>query len=338
MKRSILAFLATLAIAAALADAVGAATAPTAITGAAGNVTSSSATVSGTVNPGGQSTTYSFHYGATTAYGSQTSAQSAGQDATNHAVSATLTGLKPATTYHYRVSATNASGITVGTDKSFTTAPPPPPPPPPIATTGRPVRITSSAATVTGTVNPRGAKTTYYVEFGIIPYGLKTASRTLPVVSSPMGVSITLHGLAAGRVYHYRLVARNSGGTSRGADVTFSTPAARQKRVLPVVTARTTPRRDRKRRLRFTVRGRVVPPKGVNASRACRGQVTVRFKNGRKTIFLRQVKLNRNCRYGVRANLSAKRRLRSRLRVTVHFLGSPLLKPRWARSQTVRIG
>jgi Fibronectin type III domain len=338
LKRSILVFSAALAIAAALAQEAGAATAPAATTGGVSNVTSSSVTVSGTVNPAGQSTTYSFQYGTTTAYGSQTSAQSAGQDATDHAVSATLTGLKPARTYHFRVSATNGSGTTVGADKSFTTAPPPPPPPPPIATTGRVSHISSSGATVTGTVNPSGAKTTYYVEFGLIPYSFQTGSRSLPAGSPPRAVSITLHGLAAGRIYHYRLVAKNAGGTSRGADLTFSTTTARQKRVVPGVTARTTPSRDRKRRLRFTVRGRVIPPKGVNASRACRGQVTVRFRDGRRTVVLRQVKLSRNCRYRARVNLSAKRRLHSRLRVTVHFLGSPLLKPRWARSQIVRIG
>src|SRR5437899_3147840 len=280
MKRSILILLAALAFAAALAQDAGGAAAPTATTGAASSVTSSSAAVSGTVNPSGQSTTYSFEYGTTTAYGSQTSAQSAGQDSTDHAVSATLTGLKPSKTYHYRVSAKNASGTTVGGDMSFTTAaapPPPPHPPPPPATTGPALHITHSEATVTGTVNPTGVKTTYYFEFGVSPYyGLQTASRSLPAVSAAQAVSITLHGLAAGQVYHYRLVARNSNGTSRGADRSFSTAGARQKRLLPAVTARATPRRDRLRRFRFTVRGRVVPPKGVNARLACRGKVTVR--------------------------------------------------------------
>jgi hypothetical protein len=338
MKRSILALSAAIAIAAVFVHEAGAASAPTATTGAASNATTSSATVSGTVNPAGQSTTYSFQYGTTTAYGSQTSAQSAGADTADHAVSATLTGLKPAKTYHYRVSATNASGTTVGADATFTTAPPPPLPPPPTATTGRAVQITRSGATITGTVNPSGAKTTYNVEYGIIPYGFQTASKSLAGGSSPTAVSVKLHGLAAGRIYHYRLVAKNAGGTGRGADLTFSTAAARQKRVLPAVTAQITPRRDRRRRLRFTVRGRVVPPRGVNTARACRGQVTVRFKAGRKTVSLRQVKLSRRCRYRARVNLSKRRHLGSRLRVTVHFLGSPLLKSRWARSQVVRIG
>jgi ribosomal protein S6E (S10) len=338
MNRSILILSAALAIAVGLVQEAGAASAPTAATGSASSVTSSSATVSGTVNPAGQSTTYSFQYGTTTAYGSQTSAQSAGQDTTDHAVSASLTGLKPARTYHYRVSATNGSGTTVGADMTFTTAPRPPPPPAPIATTGRASHITSTGATVAGTVSPNGSKTTYYVEFGLIPYGLQTGSKSLAAGSPPAAVSVKLHGLAAGRVYHYRLVAKNAGGTSRGADLTFTTAAARQKRVLPKVTATTTPRRDRKRRLRFTIRGRVIPPNGVSASRACRGKLTVRFRDGRKTIILRQLRLSRSCRYSARVNLSAKRHLRSRLRVTVHFLGSPLLKPRWARSQVVRIG
>jgi hypothetical protein len=32
-----------------------------------------------------------------------------------------LTGLRPATTYHYRLVATNAAGKTLGVDRTFTT-------------------------------------------------------------------------------------------------------------------------------------------------------------------------------------------------------------------------
>jgi hypothetical protein len=102
---------------------------PTATTGPAVSLTSSSANVSGTVNPNGQETTYSFQYGTTTAYGFQTNSQSAGAGTQDQVVSGTLTGLASGTTYHYRLIATNASGTTVGADMTFTTLGSPPPPP-----------------------------------------------------------------------------------------------------------------------------------------------------------------------------------------------------------------
>ena len=50
-------------IAALLLTAVFAQAAPTATTGAAESVTTGSAAVTGTVNPGGEATTYHFEYG-----------------------------------------------------------------------------------------------------------------------------------------------------------------------------------------------------------------------------------------------------------------------------------
>ena len=336
MKRSILITAAAVVSATVLATPAGAAAA-TATTGGASSVTSSSAVVSGTINPGGQATTYYFQYGTTTAYGRRTSELSAGQDSSDHAVSATLTGLRAGTTYHYRLNAKTTAGVTVGADMAFMTAPPPPRPPPPHATTGRALHIAQSGATVTGAVDTGGVKTTYYFEFGVSPrYGLRTASRTL--LSGTQGVSVALHGLAAGQLYHYRLVANNGGGTSRGADATFSTAGVRAHRVVPAVRAVATPRRDRRRRFRFTVRGRVIPPRSVNAKRACQGQVTIRFKVGRRTIVLRQVKLSRRCRFRAHVRLKGRQRHHARFRVTVHFLGNQLLRPASARSQSVFIG
>ena len=95
--------------------------APSVSTGGASSITQSGATVSGTVNPNGQSTTYSFQYGTTTSYGSATSSQVAGSGNTAVNVSATLTGLSPGTTYHYRITATNAAGTAYGSDLTFTT-------------------------------------------------------------------------------------------------------------------------------------------------------------------------------------------------------------------------
>src|SRR5690348_1520944 len=107
----------------------------TVTTGPAQSVDTSSATVTGTVNPNGESTTSSVQFGTTTGYGFQTSQRSMGSGTTDQSVSVDLTGLRPGTTYHYRVIATNASGTTVGDDRTFATqGAPPQPSPAPLAT------------------------------------------------------------------------------------------------------------------------------------------------------------------------------------------------------------
>ncbi len=101
--------------------------APTATTGQASAITETGATIAGTVNPGGQATTYSFQYGLTTAYGLSTPELSAGADRSAHAVMAPLTELAPGTIYHYELIAHNTSGPAAGVDHTFTTASPPSP-------------------------------------------------------------------------------------------------------------------------------------------------------------------------------------------------------------------
>jgi hypothetical protein len=109
--------------------------APAATTGPASAVTTQSATLSGSVNPNGVPTTYHFEYGPTAAYGSTTYTTGAGNGGTV-AAAANLGGLSPATTYHYRIVATNSGGVTQGVDRTFTTSAPiaPPPSTPPPAT------------------------------------------------------------------------------------------------------------------------------------------------------------------------------------------------------------
>ena len=73
-------------------------------------ITTGSAAVTGTVNPGGDATTYQFEYGTSTSYGLTTPASRRGRRApTDVAARATLSGLTTNTTYHYRVVATNAA-------------------------------------------------------------------------------------------------------------------------------------------------------------------------------------------------------------------------------------
>src|SRR5207302_757216 len=102
---------------------------PTATTLAATGVTTNRATANGSVNPNGLTTTAYFQFGTTTAYGSTTGSQAAGSGTTPVSISASLVLLKPSTTYHYRLVASNSAGTSYGADMSFTTsasgAPPP---------------------------------------------------------------------------------------------------------------------------------------------------------------------------------------------------------------------
>ena len=95
---------------------------PVATTGSATSISSYSATLNGTVNPNGASTTVVFEYGLSTSYGSTaTAAQSPLTGTTSQAVSAGITGLTPGTTYHYRVVAMNGVATGSGSDRTFTT-------------------------------------------------------------------------------------------------------------------------------------------------------------------------------------------------------------------------
>lgn len=93
-------------------------------TGLAGAVSDSQATLSGTIDTYGDQTTYHFEYGLTTNYGSSAPAGAegvAGNERGSRTFSRTIAGLQPATTYHYRMVATNSAGTAEGADRTFTT-------------------------------------------------------------------------------------------------------------------------------------------------------------------------------------------------------------------------
>lgn len=96
---------------------------PSATTTAASTVLASQATLTGTVNPRGQPTTYQFEYGTSTSYGAFAPASlgAAGSADTATPLSVTVDALQSSTTYHYRIVATNMAGTTYGSDQSFTT-------------------------------------------------------------------------------------------------------------------------------------------------------------------------------------------------------------------------
>jgi autotransporter-associated beta strand protein len=95
----------------------------------------------------------------------------------------------------------------------------------PLVTTGLASGITATTATLAGTVNPNGLATTARFEYGLTPAYGNTASVTLAPDNgtTAQNVSANLSGLLTGQLYHYRLTATNSGGTTLGADRTLLT-------------------------------------------------------------------------------------------------------------------
>jgi len=93
---------------------------PAVTTNPATNVATFSASLNGTVNPHGLSTTVRFQYGTTTSYGSRTPNQTKTGNTTQN-VAAIISGLAVNTTYHFRIVATNSRGTSYGADRTFTT-------------------------------------------------------------------------------------------------------------------------------------------------------------------------------------------------------------------------
>jgi hypothetical protein len=105
----------------------------------------------------------------------------------------------------------------------------------PQVATGEVTSVSTSAALVPGSVDPRGAATTFSVEYGVGGYSASVAGGSVRAATLPVGVSATVTGLSPATTYHYRVVASNSEGTTAGEDRTFTTAT------LPAATPTPTP-------------------------------------------------------------------------------------------------
>jgi phosphodiesterase/alkaline phosphatase D-like protein len=191
--------------------------------GKKGDVSSTAATLWGTVNSSNDSTSIRFEYGLTTSYGSsKTAKESPLSLCFDCPVSCDLSGLSYNTTYHYRVVAENSKGPTNGADQTFTTSAVVP-----TVTTGSAV-YTATDATLSGTVIANNASTTVTFEYGLdTNYGSTVTAAESPATG--MGettVSKEIKGLNPKTTYHFRVVGVNTEGTSRGSDATFTTEKA----------------------------------------------------------------------------------------------------------------
>jgi hypothetical protein len=229
---------------------------PTATTGGPSSVTATSATISGMVNPGSSGPNsdafYFLEYSAAVLTSEVFQCQEptcvfvpsffpggdAGQGTGDLPEAASLTGLRPLTTYHYWIVAYNGSffgaffggGAAFGLEREFTTLPQAP-----AVITDPPISVTPTSATIAGEVVPqcvegRYPPTTFRFEYGTTSaYGAASEEATVAASSCAAGgedVTTSLAGLQPDTIYHYRLDATNSAGEIQGKDATFTTNAA----------------------------------------------------------------------------------------------------------------
>jgi hypothetical protein len=101
--------------------------------------------------------------------------------------------------------------------------------PPPAVSTAAASAVKATQATLGASVNPKGSATTYQFEYGTTTsYGSKAPATAKSAGSGSASVEVSepISGLTAGTTYHFRVVATNGAGTSKGEDKTFITTAA----------------------------------------------------------------------------------------------------------------
>jgi hypothetical protein len=209
-------------------------TLPDVSTGAATALATSSATLTGTVNPD-ETVLSDCHFEYTDDADFQANGYSGANarsvpcvpaaaaipaDATGHSVTADVTGLSPNTTYRFRLVAANANGSNHGQDHTFITRSAP-------LVDGESVaNASSSEALLRAKINPLATATSYHFEFGsTISYGTNVPVPDAGVGSGSGDVAVSqlLTGLTPATTYHFRVVAVNSLGTTDGPDRTLVT-------------------------------------------------------------------------------------------------------------------
>jgi phosphodiesterase/alkaline phosphatase D-like protein len=196
-------------------------------TGAASSITNTGANVAGSVTPLGGETTCTVEYGTDTNYGQSVpcSPDTITEGSSPVAVTASIAGLDPSTTYHYRVSADNGLGTSTGDDRTFRTTGPP------TVDETSAQNVGGASATLEAQVNPSGFSTTYHFDYvddtEFQANGFTNATHTaelgLGSGSSDRTATTDIDGLDPNTTYHFRVVATNSQDTTEGPDTTFAT-------------------------------------------------------------------------------------------------------------------
>lgn len=88
----------------------------------------------------------------------------------------------------------------------------------PAVTTSAASGVATTNATLNGTVNPNGAATTAYFQYGLTTnYGSVSATNSLAAGNTTVSVSNLTSSLALGTTYHFQFVGMNTFGAALGA-------------------------------------------------------------------------------------------------------------------------
>lgn len=190
-------------------------------------ISRNTANINGEVTPNKAATQDWFEYGKTPNLGNTTAFVSVGDGSVKVPASISLTDLEPATTYYFRLNAQNKFGTINGAILNFKTAGPPAPTAPAVTTVSA-TKVTTSASTLRGTVNPNGVETTYWFEYSTDAQFNSALLKNTPQMSAGAGTNMTsvsadVSSLDRSTTYYFRIVAQNSLGTVRGDRNTFET-------------------------------------------------------------------------------------------------------------------
>lgn len=202
---------------------------PTAKTLSVSNITRTSASLAGEVNPNKAATQYWFEYGRDNNFGNTTAFVSVGDGNLAINASAALTNLNAGTTYHYRMNAQNQFGTVNGAILTFkTSAPAANAPTVPAVSTRSANDIEKTSVTLRAAVDPNNAETMYWFEYStdsLLGSALikSTAQKSAGSGTNLVNVETDVTGLASNTTYYARAVAQNSQGIVRGEKVSFKT-------------------------------------------------------------------------------------------------------------------
>ncbi len=198
-----------------------------ATTGDATAVTSSGATLNGSINPGSGSVMVWFDWGTSTSLGSRTEAQTIPGGTTTVAVTFSLSKLQTHTVYYFRLDAYRSGGVySLGDIKTFTTSDAPAEAPMTV-TTGDASAITFNSATLNGKITAGGSPFGAWFEYGTTPsLGKRTEIHTFSDNTTSANLTQTLNDLHSNTTYYFRAVGYRRGANVLGDISTFTTRVA----------------------------------------------------------------------------------------------------------------
>jgi DNA-binding beta-propeller fold protein YncE len=205
------------------------------------HVTGTSATLRGVIDGDGETASYHFELGESEAYGGLSTATMQTAGGGEERVQANVSGLKPASTYYFRLVGEDKNGVSCSVGLTFATegaadggvkAQ--------SVSCGRPhatiesasaAEVGASEATLQAQVDPHGRQTSVYFQYGTESCATSPSSCTevpQPPVDAGSGesvvaVSAVLRELKPGTTYHYRVLASNALGVGEGTERTFTT-------------------------------------------------------------------------------------------------------------------